>query len=132
MKKFLLPVLLALAIFLPTTAALAADIPNIRQISPNNIKYLVATFENDPNYIYECNDGKFFDYAQQYSELLIKEYSFKLALNYSNDETKVWALTYTGTKNFAPITDTENHIMITATAGSIILIISKDISYEGN
>ena len=132
MKKFLLPLLLALAIFLPTTATAAADIPNIRQISPNNIKYLVATFETDPNYVYECKDGKFFDYAKQYSELLTKEYSFKLAFNFSNDDTKVWALTYTGAKKFAPITDTENHVMITATAGSIVLMISKDISYEEN
>ena len=131
MKKFLLPLLLVLAIFLPTTVASAADIPNIRQISPN-IKYLVATFETDPTYVYECKDGKFFDYAAQYSELLIKEYPFKLTLKYSDDETKLWALTYNGTKKFAPIADTENHVTITATAGTIILMISKDISYEEN
>ena len=75
MKKFLLPLLLAFALLIPTVAAEAADVPDIRQISPNNIIPDYSIFNTDHSvYSYKCTNGNSYNYAAQFVQMLTRNY----------------------------------------------------------
>ena len=114
MKKFLLPMLLALAILLPTMQAQAADVPEFLSVVGNYAEYVGGQNINDKNgvyttYSYDCDDISFAeDLVVEYCQYLISNYPFAFAGGYENDYTRTSAekfevalFNYTGNKYVA-------------------------------
>lgn len=130
MKKFLLPLVLALAILIPTFAVEAADVPDIRQISPNNIIPNYSIFDSDNSvYVYECK-GNSYNYVVQFVQMLTRNYSFKLVDSGKAGETYDWELLYTGSKRLAP--GYAFHISVGSERNAIDIEIIKGLSYAGH
>ena len=131
MKKFLLPLLLAFALLIPMVAAEAADVPDIRQISPNNIIPDYSIFNTDHSvYSYKCTNGNSYNYAAQFVQMLTRNYPFKLVDSGKIDDSYDWELCYTGSKKFA--SDYAWHISVGAEPDVIDIEIIKGLSYAGH
>ena len=134
MKKFLLPLLLAFALLIPTVAAEAADVPDIRQISPNNIMPDYASFyTNYSSYVYECKNSR--QCAAQFVRMLTQSYSFRIVINSdTTEEYPEWTLVYTGSKKLSNIHNSsiKNHVIVSASNDEIIIDIVKGLSYAGH
>lgn len=133
MKKFLLPLILAVAILIPTAQVSAANIPDIRQIN-SNIQPEYATFyANYSTYSYNCKNAR--QCAAQFVQMLTRNYSFKIVIN-SNaaEEFPEWTLVYTGSKKLPNIhnANVSNHVIVSASSNDIEIDIVKGLSYAGH
>ena len=75
MKKFLLPLLLALAILIPSVQAQAADVPDFRQVAGNYVtdgERVNARKKGYYVYAYNCPLDLRQNFAEQYINLLIR------------------------------------------------------------
>lgn len=132
MKKFLLSILLAFAIIIPTAAvAEAADIPDIRQIN-SSIRPDISIFYTNSNYYsYTCNNGN--KYAMLFAQMLVANYPFKVVERFVDDEYPEWYLAYTGSKKVAPNKEWFNaHVLISSSNSEIEILIGKGLSYAGH
>ena len=109
MKKFLLPLLLAVAILIPTVQAQAADVPGFYQVGRN---YLTFTGREDETgkgyrvYGYDCSVDLNEDFAERYMQALMNNYGFRPIGHFVNDYRNSdsarlyenWVFVYTGSK----------------------------------
>lgn len=111
MKKFLLTMLLAFAVMIPTTNVEAGDVPDFAQIGGNYVGFSGA--ENSTKgyilYTYTCNMENDRDLAEQFVRLVTSSYQFKLSGHYTQDFTKTsntswehWYFDYRGSKYVVP------------------------------
>lgn len=141
MKRFLFSLILALTILLPiTTAVEAADIPDVRQISPSNIKPDNSAFNKDHSvYVYVCKNGNY--YAAQFVQMLTKNYPFKVVDRFDDNEYPEWYewyLVYTGSKKVMSIREWSIrewgncHVVISSSNNDIEIRIGKGLTYAGH
>ena len=133
MKRFLFSLILALTILLPiTTAVEAADIPDVRQISPSNIKPDISAFNKDHSvYVYVSKNGNY--YAAQFVQMLTKNYPFKVVDRFDDNEYPEWYLVYTGSKKVMSIREWGNcHVAISSSNNDIEIRIGKGLTYAGH
>lgn len=108
MKKFLLPLLLALAILIPAAQTQAADVPGFYQFGG---KYLTFAGGQDlradgyRTYVYNFDIDLNEDFAERYIQHLLRNYNFRLidhtVQEYTLGQSKMfenWFLVYTGSK----------------------------------
>ena len=131
MKKFLLPLVLAFAILIPTVTVEAADIPDIRQIN-SSIRPDISILDTKSNYYsYTCNNGNKF--AMLFAQMLVTNYPFKVVERFVDDEYPEWYLAYTGSKKVAPNKEWFNaHVLISSSNSEIEILIGKGLSYAGH
>ena len=115
MKKFLMSLLVAVAILLPTIAVEAADVPSFYQIGSQD---LTLTEKNVSEqgfryYVYDCDVNLDEDFAETFVRNLISDYNFRQTAHFVNDYTEdqetlfeTWCLVYTGSKKFSKFTTT--------------------------
>ena len=107
MKKFLLLLMFAVAILIPTAQVSAADVPGFYQVGS---RYLTFTGREDTGngfrvYGYDCDIDLEEDFAEQYMRALVNNYDFEFVDSYVNDyrrgQAKLyerWIFDYTGSK----------------------------------
>lgn len=138
MKKFLVTLLLAMTIFIPTITAQAADIPDIRQISSSIQPNYSGSDANLSIYIYTCQNGNAINSAAQFVQMLTRNYPFKIYFSDTSGGEGEWALVYTGNKRVATsenMKDGGGHyvqVLIMAEGNEIDLRIVKGLSYAGH
>ena len=108
MKKFFVPLLLAVAILIPTAIVEAADVPSFYQIGGRYLTFTgkeVDTKRAMRVYGYDCSIDLREDFAEQFMNSL---YNFRLVGHYFNDYIKTsaetfeyWVFVYTGSKNIS-------------------------------
>ena len=107
MKKILLPMLLALAILLPTMQAQAADVPGFYQVGRNYLTFTgrEGSLNGVRVYGYDCSVDLNENFAEQYMRALVNNYNFRLIGHYLNDYRRgqaklfeYWIFAYTGSK----------------------------------
>ena len=87
MKKFLLPLLLALVILMPMTALEAADVPSFSRVAGNYVPFKLKEDNRKRGhrtYYYECSVDLRENFAAQYINLL-KQNGFSYAGHKAND-----------------------------------------------
>lgn len=75
MKKFLLPILLAFVILIPTLEAQAADVPSFSRVAGNYVPFKTKEIwrkKDGRTYYYECSVDLRGNFAEQYINLLKK------------------------------------------------------------
>ena len=91
MKKFFIPLLLVLAILIPTAIVEAADVPSFSRVAGSYVPFKLRE-ENRKNgrrtYYYECSVDLRENFATQYINLLRRS-----GLNYIGHEAKDWRRT---------------------------------------
>ena len=110
MKKFLLPMLLALAILIPSAQVQAADVPGFYQVGG---RYLTFTGREDNGngyrvYGYDCSVDLNEDFAERYMLALVNNYGFQFIGYFVNDYRRnsaemfeSWMFAYGGYKDVA-------------------------------
>ena len=107
MKQFLLPILLAFALLVPTVQVQAADVPDFYQVGE---RYLTFTGRENTRkgarvYGYDCSVDLKESFAEQYLRALVSNYGFVIIDHYVNDYRRgqaklwdCWVLKYKGSK----------------------------------
>ena len=107
MKKFLVPLVLAMAILIPTAQVSAADVPGFHQVGS---QYLTFTGRENTGkgyrvYGYDCSVDLNENFAERFMNSLT---NFRLIGHYFNDYRRTtaetfeyWVFTYTGSKNIS-------------------------------
>ena len=108
MKKFLLPMLLALAILIPSAQVQAADVPGFYQFGGSYLEFTGREDEHNKGYRvygYACSVDLDEDFAERYMQNLLSNYNFRLVDYFVNDyrrgQAKLresWVFEYTGSK----------------------------------
>ena len=110
MKKFLVPLLLALALLLPTAISEAADVPDFRSVAGNNVTFTgkEVTGSGYVVYGYDCSVDMNENFAEQYMRSLMNNYPFYYSDHFLNDYRKTsaelfenWIFGYSGSKNIS-------------------------------
>lgn len=137
MKKFL-SALIALVILIPQIV-FAADIPDIRSLNPNQIKFeRIVEFDTGEglSYHFECLDKKGNEYVIQYVEFLtnklgytvVKHKDHKGFLRY--DE---WHLIYSGNENISPVVlkKSQYHVAVSCDKDWVMVMVANGINMIG-
>ena len=105
MKNFFVPLLLAIALLLPTTITEAADVPDFRSVAGNSVSR--GDWRQDSSYyayVYGSNTLND-NFIERYINLLQQKYPFKLINHDYNDWRSlsgqyldIWTFRYTGSK----------------------------------
>ena len=110
MKKFLLPLMLAFAILIPSIQAQAADVPGFHQVGG---RHLTFTGREDTGngyrvYGYDCSVDLNEEFAEIYIVALVNNFGFQpiayFANEYRNNQAKLteyWMFAYGGYKDVA-------------------------------
>ena len=89
MKKFVMSLLLAIAIMIPTVTTKAADVPDFRSVAGNYASYAGTQRSNGYiSYDYDCDLNVGDSLVQQYMQLLTGNYPFYYLGNEVNDATR--------------------------------------------
>lgn len=137
MKKFLLLFMLAFAILISTAAA--ADIPDIRLLNPNQIKFeRIVEFDTGEGraYDFECLDKKGNEYVIQYVDFLTNKLGYTVVKHKDHkgflrfDE---WHLMYSGTENISPVVlkKSQYHVAVSCDKDWIMVMVANGINMVG-
>lgn len=112
----------------------AADVPDIRQISPNIVlKSAVPADENSAGlYEYTCDDGNATRYFNQYAQLLLADGFQIIDGRELSDDEMIWGLVHTGkdVPLFEFELDTPVHVLIHQTGSKFQIRTAPGITYD--
>ena len=127
MKKFLLSLLVTVAILIPTIAVEAADVPSFSQIGSRYLTFTgkeVGKKQPIRIYGYDCSVDLKENFAEQFMNSL---YNFKLVGHYFNDYRRTsaetfeyWVFVYTGSKSISTFVQKDHHNKRTYNAHLVI------------
>ena len=109
MKKFFVPLLLAMLMLLPMAISEAADVPDFRTVAGNHVTddERVASKKGYNLYSYECDPDLKENFAERYVNLLLKNYPFHLVDHHTNEYPlsqyyiETWIFRYDGSKKIS-------------------------------
>ena len=155
MKKFLIPLLLIVAIMMPTAIVEAADVPSFYKIGG---KSFYATLNDKGGnekgyryYGYECEVDLNENFAEQFIKILINDFNFRQVTHFVNDYRDdqstvfdTWVFTYTGSKkistfnttNYGDMKNYKGHLVISrkkdwnAESTEFLIYIANGLTYE--
>lgn len=134
MKRFLIVFLLAFVVSIPTAIVKAADVPSFYNVGD---RYLTLTDREDTAkgyrlYTYECDVNLTEDFAEQFTQILVSKYHFRLNAHFVNDYEKdqsavfeTWCFIYTGSKQISQF-DTTNYEDMQTYSANLLFFKNKD------
>ena len=127
MKKFLMPLLLIVAIMIPTAIAEAADVPSFYQVGGNYLTFTgkeVGRKKPIRTYGYDCSIDLRENFAEQFMNNL---YNFRLVGHFFNDYRRTsaetfeeWIFVYTGSKRVSTFVEKDHHSNRTYNANLVV------------
>lgn len=131
--RFKASIIFAAFVLMFPQVVFAADVPDIRQISPNIVlKQSVPADENSAGfYEYVCEDGNATSYFNQYAQLLIAGGFEAIDGRQQSDDMMIWGLIHIG-KNvpvFQFKLDTPVHVLIEQIGSTFQIRTAPGITY---